>query len=204
MNGLEAIKFMEQGNMVQNERCIYKIKNGEVLFKNKLNIVNDFLKSTYFDFTDDYEEYVEPKSLTGWERVEEGCHFSFISGNENIYSYIDDHSVLDDEFYENANYFSTKEKVEEISFKQTLFRKLQRFSDENGGDKINWKNGLDSKWHIYFDYHAETLEIYSIEESRDFGQVYFDSRKVAEKALELFHDDLIKYYTYDWREQDGN
>ena len=28
-----------------------------------------------------------------------------------------------------------------------------------------------------------------------FGQVYFASKEVARKAIELFHDDLIKYFT---------
>lgn len=221
MNGLEAVKFMEKGNMVQNERCIYKIKNGNVLFKIKLeegigflnskhfNLTDNcedefgFLKSKHFDFTDNYEEYVEPNASTGWERSNYKSNYFYIHSN-GVSDETDIHNSLDLSRFKNANYFSTKEKANEIYFKQTLFRKLQRFSDENGGLDINWKNGLDSKWYIYFDYHSETLEIYSLEESRDFWQVYFSSRKVAEKAMELFHDDLIKYFTYDWREQDGN
>ena len=31
--------------------------------------------------------------------------------------------------------------------------------------------------------------------SRDFGQVYFIQEEVAQQAIELFHDDLIKYFT---------
>ena len=49
----------------------------------------------------------------------------------------EDMCMEDKYYYEDANYFSTEEKAEEINFKQTLFRKLQRFSDENGGDKID-------------------------------------------------------------------
>ena len=30
---------------------------------------------------------------------------------------------------------------------------------------------------------------------KDFGQVYFTSREIAEKALESFKDDLIRYFT---------
>ncbi len=33
---------------------------------------------------------------------------------------------------------------------------------------------------------------------RDFGAVYFESYKVAEQALEMFEEDLIKYFTHDW------
>ena len=35
-------------------------------------------------------------------------------------------------------------------------------------------------------------------ELRDFGQVYFKTQEMAEQAIELFKEDLIKYYTHDW------
>ena len=31
--------------------------------------------------------------------------------------------------------------------------------------------------------------------TKDFGQVYFTSKEIAEKALETFKDDLIRYFT---------
>ena len=30
---------------------------------------------------------------------------------------------------------------------------------------------------------------------KDFGQVYFTSKEIAEKALETFKDDLVRYFT---------
>ena len=35
-------------------------------------------------------------------------------------------------------------------------------------------------------------KVYSL---KDFGQVYFTSKEIAEKALETFEDDLIRYFT---------
>lgn len=199
MNGLEAVKFMEKGNMVQNERCIYKIKNGEVLFKSKSEDEFGFLKSKHFDFTDNYEEYIEPKTLTGWERSNYQNRYYNIHYNEVNYGK-DMHNSLDFSNFENANYFSTKEKAEEINFKQTLFRKLQRFSDENC---TVYKNE-DNVFYIAYDYIQSKLKVYKHRYYQPLGCVYFSSEEVAEKAIELFHDDLIKYFTYDWREQDGN
>ena len=54
----------------------------------------------------------------------------------------------DERCYEQLNYFSMKEKAEEINFKQTLFRKLQRFSDENGGTEIDWNDEDQTKFSI--------------------------------------------------------
>ena len=103
---------------------------------------------------------------------------------------------IDETVYEKANYFSTKEKAEEINFKQTLFRKLQRFSDENGGNEIDWNNSR--KYFIEYYSKGEKLAVDYAYRLYNFGQVYFASREIAEKAIELFHDELIKYFTGDF------
>lgn len=200
MNGLEAIKFMEQGKMIQTECCIYKIKNGEVLFKRKLNTDNEFSKSKCFDFDYNYEEYIEPKLLTGWERVNYNDNVYVVGDECNIALWTEKFASANDNNYNNANYFSTKEKAEEINFKQTLFRKLQRFSDENC---TVYKNE-DKVFYIAYDYIQSKLKVYKHRYYQPLGCVYFSSEEVAEKAIKIFHDDLIKYFTYDWREEDGN
>ena len=37
-----------------------------------------------------------------------------------------------------------------------------------------------------------TVEVYDL---KDFGQVYFTSKEIAEKALETFRHELIRYFT---------
>ena len=95
-----------------------------------------------------------------------------------------------------------EEKAEEIAFKQTLFRKLQRFSDENGGNEINWLNTNQQKFFITYYYDTKELDLYYVCNDKDFGQVYFISEEIAEKAIELFRDELIKYFTHDWSGKD--
>ncbi len=102
---------------------------------------------------------------------------------------------MDERCYEQLNYFSMKEKAEEINFKQTLFRKLQRFSDENGGNEIDWDDEDQTKFSIKYSYFSSELIIDCCNTVQQFGQVYFASKEVARKAIELFHDDLIKYFT---------
>ena len=204
MNGLEAIKAMMEGRLVarwigySGGRVIYKIINGNVFTKCSNHEETGYSLEDDFDFGEEYHEYKDPKLFKGWERTNDqgtmysvSNSFGLIEGRENDTNENRLH-------YENANYFSTKEKAEEIDFKQTLFRKLQRFSDENGWNDNDWTHEGRWKYCISYDYDSSELYIDNFLTTRMFGQVYFVSRAVAEQALELFKEDLIKYYTHDW------
>lgn len=198
MNGLEAIELMKQGSQVSDGEYVYKIENNLVLVRSlngKLfNIDNSF------DFTSEYEEYIEPKPLTGWERVD-GKMYNVIVVND-LGESMECGQFKDYMYYKQANYFSTKEKAEEINFKQMLFRKLQRFSNENGGNEIDWNDEIKMKWGIWYNHDYEELASCPYFYGQAFGQVYFISKEIAEKAIMLFHDDLIKYFTHDWSGKD--
>ena len=195
MNGLEAIKVMMEGKLVSKfnscmEDEIYKIIDGNVCVKFEDEPDEKYEVSEDFDFDTTYHEYVEPKPLTGWERASNKHDEYFCIGHcGDIRPYSDDFLGYDRTIYKAANYFSTKEKAEEINFKQTLFRKLQRFSDENGG------NENQRRFYIVYNSYADELEAESHSFLIGVGQVRFASKEVARKAIELFHDDLIKYFT---------
>lgn len=196
MNGLEAIKFMEQGNKVISKDGYVYMKSGDGIYEGKVE--SDIMgEINFFCLTKEYEEYIEPKQLTGWERVDDGDKFNSISSN-GIFVATELNYIGDIKQYENANYFSTREKAEEINFKQTLFRKLQRFSDENGGNEINWSDDTEAKYSILYKHLSNDFCIDMVWHYQHSGIVYFASRDIAEKAVELFHDDLIKYFTHDW------
>lgn len=195
MNGLEAIELMKQGKIVESDdyfpHFIDSITGKMMILVNK----DETAPAINFDINYvGYREYIEPKPLTGWERVNEGEEVYFISVYEGVEKETDYCDEIDDDCYEVANYFSTKEKAEEINFKQTLFRKLQRFSDENGGNEIV----IGQKVATIYLSAAGGLDILNIWGNRIFGNVVFASEEVAEKAIELFRDDLIKYFTHDW------
>ena len=199
LTGLEAVLLMQEGGYITDGQHIYRFVNTKI----EASDITSFNKGkpewksgNVFNFNyDQYKEYTKPKPLTGWERVGENESYYSINGNCYVEEMTEDMCMEDKYYYEDANYFSTEEKAEEINFKQTLFRKLQRFSDENGGDKID----------LNCDYHKFCIEYCSYGKllvsnrfsstTRDFGQVYFTSREVAQQAIFLFHDDLIKYFT---------
>lgn len=199
MNGLEAIELMQEGKVViyhaLDGTFLNKINDGIVLVKGIGEPSDAWRMEVSFNFGGLYGEYVP--IVTGWERVNIGDKFRYISTNDCRLDDEVNHSE-DNLKYRNANYFSTKEKAEEINFKQTLFRRMQRFSDENGGSEIDWVDGETAKYHIYFDYESESVVTCESWELRDFGQVYFKTEEIAEQAIKLFKEDLIKYYTHDW------
>lgn len=200
MNGLEAIKLMEQGKMISvkmknDEVVVTKIENGKVFwsFDYKLED-NNWKEEDSFDFTLKYEEY-NPKPLTGWERVDTNNGKYYSISCEHVTFFNDCDEKFDSRMINNANYFSTKEKAEEIDFKQTLFRKLQRFSDENGCGDIDWSNSNQWKYTIYYDTEDKVVKVVRYSYLKIFGCVYFNSREATEKAIKIFNDDLIKYFT---------
>ena len=201
MNGLEAIELMKQGKMVvevgTSEPFVLKIENGIVLSKSTIVSDGKWGVDDCFDFTVNYEEYIEPKPLTGWERVGENESYYNISCNCYVEKLIEERCMEDKYYYEDANYFSTEEKAEEINFKQTLFRKLQRFSDENGGNEIDWDDA-HCKYSIKYAYGDNNLFIGWNYDVKEVGVVYFVHEEIAKQAIELFRDDLIKYFTHDW------
>lgn len=199
LTGLEAVLLMQEGGYITDGQHIYRFVNTKI----EASDITSFNKGkpewksgNVFNFNyDQYEEYTKPKPLTGWERVGENESYYSINGNSYVEKMTEDMCMEDKYYYEDANYFSTEEKAEEINFKQTLFRKLQRFSDENGGNEIGWKEVDQGKYGIWYNADHGKIEVGSTWAVRDFGQVYFISEEVAQQAIDLFHDDLIKYFT---------
>ena len=192
MNGLEAIKVMMEGKIVTDGAYLYKEIDGDICFKGQH--VTEYSVDNEFNFALDYKEYFEPK-LIGWERLKDEEHYFVISVIGDVKSESKYFGASYEQCYNSANAFTTKEKAEETSFKQTLFRKLQRFSDENGGTEIDWNDEDQTKFSIKYSHWSSKLSIDCYNTVQQFGQVYFASKEVARRAIELFHDDLIKYFT---------
>lgn len=196
MNGLEALKLMMDGKIVCGEfpkgKFLLKIADGIVVSKNLDEPQPVWRNENMFILEHSYQEYVPPK-VTGWER--DGEKRSYYVINVFDVEHVPDFNYLaDDLAYNQANYFSTKEKCEEINFKQTLFRKLQRFADENNEEEIDWNNDAIPKYYITVWFPGRELRVTHLYCHNDFGQVYFSSREVAEKAMVLFKKDLCKYF----------
>lgn len=195
MKGTQAFELLNQGKMVcleSSNNYIYKMFDGFICQCDKNgNKIND----TLFNFNLDYKEY---KKDNGWHNV----------GDGNFYMIYDDNFEVEEENsfheleYPNHCRFSTKWKAQQVAFHNQLFQKLQRFSDENGGNEIDWNNCEEEKFCIYYDYEEDELDIGCNWSTRECGQVYFTSEEIAQKAQKVFRDELIKYFTYDWEKEE--
>ena len=203
MNGLEAIRAMENGEIVQNFHdgsvpYLYKIEDGKVMEKYGVSSNNDWRDCPRFILEGGYKFY-NPNQNTGWHnehnQKNEDNYFVFGYNGRIVFT---NHPLEKSEADEDR--FSHILKAQEIEFKQRLFRKLQRFSDENGGNEIDWSNGKSCKCCICYDHEEEELVVGDVRFIRDFGQVYFKTEELAEQAIELFKEDLIKYFTHKWME----
>ena len=96
------------------------------------------------------------------------------------------------------NEFTSKEFAEKIRNKQLLERKLMKFSSEHDGDKIDSEDFSQYKYRIYYSYSDNELSISATCCVAQCGAIDFYSKEVAEKAIETYHNDLIKYFT-EWR-----
>ena len=112
-------------------------------------------------------------------------------GKIGSYSFCNDD--FDKEILDFGNYFKTKEEAERKVFEIRLHRQLELFALENNDREIVW-NDSNKKYIINYNKDNEIFidRIYTL---KVFGQVYFTSKEIAEKALETFKYDLIRYFT---------
>ena len=97
--------------------------------------------------------------------------------------------------YESANYYSSDIMAENNARADKLMRQLRRFSVQHREPGINFNNANTAKFYIICDYENDELRSNYISFTKVFGAIYFDSREVANAAIDKFHDELIWYFT---------
>ena len=91
--------------------------------------------------------------------------------------------------------FKTEDEAKRKLFELQLENKLKEFAINNNEKEIDWNNA-DNKYYIYYDYIDKYLQISIRNYNKPFdSNVYFSSEEVANKAIETFKDDLIRYFT---------
>ena len=133
--------------------------------------------------------------MTGYERVEKYENYYFISSVNNLAPDVEYQNNYNDNFYNNANYYSDKTVAKNNARAEILMRQLRRFAVEHNNQEIDWKNKRLGKYEICFDYDGNELFINDYSSIRMFGQIYFTSEEIAKQAIKEFEDELIWYFT---------
>ena len=162
--------------------------------KNKEELLNK-LKQLEDDFNTqvaDIKKQIEECDKKVW-KLNKGDKYYLIEYTGDILDYHFYNDNYDNKIIDFGNYFKTKEEAERKRFEIRLHRQLELFALENNETEIDWNNS-NEKYVISYNIDGGIFidEVYSL---KDFGQVYFTSKEVAEKAIETFKDDLIRYFT---------
>ena len=141
------------------------------------------------------EEYkkLQP-SKTGYERVPESDIYFYANTKGDVETACEDCYDIDDEYYESANYYSDKTVAENNARADKLMRQLRRFAVQHREPGINFNNATTEKYYIICDYENDELRATYTSYAKVFGAIYFDSREVANAAIDKFHDELIWYF----------
>ena len=144
---------------------------------------------------EEYKKLQPPKEKkTGYERVPENSGFYYESGRGNVESSVDEYCWVDNEYYESANYYSSPTVAENNIRADNLMRQLRRFAVQHREPGINFNNATTAKFYIICDYENDELRATYTSYAKVFGAIYFDSREVANAAIDKFHDELIWYF----------
>ena len=145
-------------------------------------------------------EKLTDKRTTGYERESSGSRY-YTDSSGKVITFVESTAEstkgikFDEEVYRSGNYYSDSDVANNNVRADNLMRKLRRFAVENRKADIDWTNENQDKYYLYYDCLNEEFFINSANSWRDFGQIYFDTKDIAELAMEKFKNELLWYFT---------
>ena len=163
--------------------------------KNKEELLNKLkqLEENFNTQVTDIKKQIEECDKKVFKPIKSGEKYYSISTKGKIGSYSFCNDDFDKETIDFGNYFKTQEEAERKRFEIRLHRQLELFALENNDTEITWD--INSEKYLINYSKDMGIVIDKVYTLKDFGQVYFTSREIAEKALETFKNDLIRYFT---------
>lgn len=127
--------------------------------------------------------------------MDTGVDYYLVTNRNEVLVFPESNCDLDCDYYDNANYYSSKEIAKNNTRADRLMRQLRRFSVENRKSKPDWTNRENHKYRITYNHLESMIRAKRSFLVEGFGVVYFDSRELAERAIKEFKDELIWYFT---------
>lgn len=138
----------------------------------------------------------EPKK-TGYERVDCSQEYCVVGSDGRVECLNELGDAYDDDYYKTANYYTDVTLAENNARADKLMHQLRRFAAENC-EEVKW-DGVSGtpRYAIVYDYTDCMLStwFFSSTDARNFGQIYFDTKENARKAIDIFKCELIWYFT---------
>lgn len=133
--------------------------------------------------------------MRGYERVGIAEKYYVDTEDGCVYDMVEQYDRTDKCIYDAANYYSDKTVAQNNARADRLMRQLRRYAAEHNEGEIDWNNLEQEKYSIIYTIGSEQIRAYSSKLFREFGQIYFTSREIAEQAMEEFKNELLWYFT---------
>ena len=122
-----------------------------------------------------------------FEKVKRNEVFYYVSSSGQVHGGTEGYGTGSSILFNAANYCRDRKIMEQRALHETLDRLLWRFSMQNDGDKLDWKNMAQCRWRIYFNCFTDEFCATIVMYTKDIGP-YFVSKEVAQRAI----DEIIK------------
>lgn len=121
--------------------------------------------------------------------------YYWLSNNGNVDKCFFNTEIVDKPRFYQGNIFKTRQAAELESKRRNLLTRFRAFRDEcNGNWKADWKNHRDRKYFISF-VEGVKLVIFNTGTVNQFCLFgYFKNEKDAERAIDLFGDEIIELF----------
>ena len=162
----------------------------------KITLTDENGKSIQLNIADEeYSKLFPAVKKTGYERVKEYETYYVTCSDIGCSPMTESPDGLPNYFYINANYYSSKTVAENNARADKLMRQLRRFAVEHREKELEWKNNCSSKFKIVFDQNDKDIYVDDNQFIQLYGAIYFDTKKIAQLAIDTFKDELLWYFT---------
>lgn len=131
-------------------------------------------------------------------RVQYGKNY-FVAGDRCAELCEECNDEVDDDFYNNANYFIDENFAHQVALHQLLYRKLLKFAYEQGYEDVAEWDGYNAHYRIHYTYGDNKFNVASNDIYKIQCAVYFATRNDAECAIkEVIEPFMKKYPEFKW------
>ena len=128
-----------------------------------------------------------------FERQHLNNDYYYINGFGEVSDARESGDSFDSVRYDNANYCTDEELLEQRALEEILARRLWRYSMEHGGDKIDWSDN-QRKYVIYYDPRDGLFYATCNATCQTTSTVYFVDRETALNAIKEVVEPFMKEY----------
>ena len=108
--------------------------------------------------------------------------FYYVSSSGQVHGQTEGYGTGSDSLFNAANYCRDRKIMEHRALHETLNRILWRFSMQNGGDELDWRNEFQNKWVINFNYRDNSFFIENKPQLKSFNPCFI-SQEIVERAI---------------------